>query len=131
MSEIRVATRPADRYGRTVPSARKMVTLGAVLTASITAWAAWASLGSADPVAYSTLSQRVVDQTLIDVTFQVSMPPGARAICTVRAVNTVSTPVGNVDVTVGPSTDRSFSVTVRLPTMEQAAAGDVKACVLA
>ena len=38
-------------------------------------------------------------------------------------------PAGNVDVTVGPSTNRSFSVAVRLPTMEQAAAGDVKACV--
>lgn len=131
MSEVRVATRPADRYGRAVPSQRKMVILGAVLVASITAWVAWASFGSGNPVTYSKLSQHVVDQTLVDVTFQVAMPPGKRAICTVRAVNTGRTPVGNVDVTVGPSTDRSFSVTVRLPTMEQAAAGDVKACVLA
>jgi hypothetical protein len=131
MGEIRVAARPVGRYGRTVPSQRKMVIVGTVLVILLTAWVTWATLGSGNPVTFSRLSQHVVGQTRTDVTFQISMPPGERAICTVRALNAGRTPVGTVDLPVGPSADRSFSVTVRVPTMEQATVGDVKACVLA
>jgi hypothetical protein len=109
-----------------------MVITGAILVSFITAWLAWDTIAASQAkVHHSKLAQRVVDVTRTDVTFQISVKPGQRVVCTVHALNAGKGIVGSVDVTAGPSAQEAFTVTVQVPTMEQAIGGDVKACVLA
>lgn len=134
MSQTPIATRPADRYGRasSPTSPRKMIILGAVLVTFITAWVFWGAFAfTSAKVSFSLLQQQVVDPTRTEVTFMISLDPGKKAACTVQALNAGKTIVGRVDVTVGPSTQKEFTSTVQVPTMEQAVGSQVKACVLA
>lgn len=133
MSQAGPLTRPAGRYGRSQPPSRRTMSLvGGILVISLTAWVGWIAVaGSGTAVRYAMLSDSVVGPGRTDVTFQITMDPGERAVCTVRARNANLTVVGWVDVPVGPSADRTFTASVRVPTMEQASGGEVKACVLA
>ena len=133
MSEARVATRPADRYRRpATPNRRLVAVIGGILVIFLTGWLGWIALSMSDnPVSFSLTGQEVPSPTEAVVTFQVSMDPGRRAVCTVRATDSAMTIVGWTDAPVGPSSQRTFTVTVRVPTMQQAAGGEVKACVLA
>jgi hypothetical protein len=133
MGQTPIATRPAGRYdGTSTGSSRTMISVGAVVVALITAWVIWDAFAlTSSTVASSIVSQRVVDPTRIDVTLTIVLDPGRKAVCTVHALNPGKTVVGNVDVTVGPSTQKEFTSTVQVPTMEQAAGSEVKACVLA
>jgi hypothetical protein len=109
-----------------------MIVLGTVLVTLLTVWAAWAVISFTNKsVHFSKLSDRVVDQTRTEITFQVTMPPGRRAVCTIRALNLGKTQVGVLDTTVGPSATKTFTATAQVPTMEQAAGVEVKACMLA
>jgi hypothetical protein len=98
----------------------------------LTVWVGWVVVSSSNhPITFSTLSHDVTNMTRTDVTLRITMEPGKRAICTVRARNADLTVVGSRDVTLGPSTERIFTSTVSVPTMEKASSGEVKACVLA
>ena len=133
MSQAGVVGRPADRYGRTTRSNRRTLTIvGTVFVILLTVWVAWIAVATSDPgVSYSAVSSSTGGQTQAEITLQITMDPGKKAICRVQAKDSAMTVVGWSSVTVGPSSQRTFTTTVSGPTMAQATATEVKACVLA
>lgn len=125
-------TRPPGRYGTPRALSRPVaIVLGGVLATLLTAWAAWVGLtAGTQPVRWSTMGATIVDETRTDVTFEVTMDRGRRAVCTVRALNAQQTVVGLLDVTIGPSPGDTLVVTTRVPTIERATTGGVRACAL-
>jgi hypothetical protein len=126
----------AERYGRPADPVRVrrrlMVTLVVFVTVAVAfvVWAAaargrgnveWTDLG---------LDQATLTPERATFTFQLALPAGDQAICTVRAVNERRTEVGRKDVVLGPSESGRLRTSVTLRTTERAAGGGVKACVL-
>lgn len=124
----------AARYGETAsPRQRRLrtrlvVVVAAVLGAAVVVWLA---IGVLQPdVTSQDVGFTVRDETSVEVVFDVHLPPGARATCTVEALSSGFGQVGLVDVEVGP-TDRSpVRVRVDVATSELAATGIVRDCAL-
>jgi hypothetical protein len=126
---------PAGRYGPE-PTARtrrwRVVGLVALVAAVIGALA-WVGGGVLrDPVQWRDVGYDVVDDTSIEVTFDVTKDPAASATCRVEALSKSYAQVGVADVAVGPSSSaqRTQRVTVDVPTAERAVTGVVKECTL-
>jgi Domain of unknown function (DUF4307) len=142
MSEATTPTPPADRYGtsrsrraatpsgtgrRIGPWARAAI--GAALAAAV-ALAAWFAVEQTRraPVSFDVIGFSVHGPEQVDVTFQVHMPPGTTAVCTVDALAESFAQVGTVDVPVGPSEERTSQHTVTVRTSEEATSGVVDRC---
>ncbi len=124
----------AQRYGLPTGAKRSRSTLMVLLVAFVVigvAFAVWGAASRDRANVYSTdlgLSEVSVDS--VTVTFQISLPAGRTAACTVRAVNVGLVEVGRKDVRVGPSESGQVRTSVTLRTTERADGGGVKACVL-
>ncbi|MFV2144689.1 DUF4307 domain-containing protein [Isoptericola sp. G70] len=140
MTSEQLPTVPAGRYGGAArasstpargPGRGAKVAIGVALAAAVGA-TAWFSLAqsAADPVTAEMVSFDVVDAERVDVTFQVHMPPGTTAVCTVDALSTSYAQVGTLDVPVGPADGRTSAYQVTVGTSEQATAADVTDCVV-
>jgi hypothetical protein len=144
MSEASTPTTPpADRYGASGRSRRPAaspgtakglslwarVAIGAALAAAV-ALAAWFAVEQTrrDPVSFDVIGFSVHGPEQVDVTFQVHMPPGTTAVCTVDALAESFAQVGTVDVPVGRSEDRTSQHTVTVRTSEEATSGVVDRC---
>jgi hypothetical protein len=127
------AAPPADRYGRR-PARRRHRSASAVVAAAVAvvgvSWAAWTAFGPRNAVRWSDGTLAVVDDGHATLSFDVTMAPGSRAVCTVRLFNGGMTEVGRKDVAAGPSDRRTFSVTASVPTFETASSGTVRACMV-
>jgi hypothetical protein len=128
-------TGPAARYGRPPSPARRRAAVGAavVLLLGAVAWALWTAIRlSDDPVSWDDVGFAVRADDRIEVTFDVhfndDVPPDARAVCTVHALNRIHAEVGLVDVVVGPASRGSIRLTTAVPTGERAVTGLVKDC---
>jgi Domain of unknown function (DUF4307) len=123
----------ADRYGHRSADTRRRLTLivvAAVLVAAGVGYAAWFSFDSAhSKVSWSEGQFTLVDDGHARLDFDVTTDPGTPVVCTVRMLNGGLTEVGRLDVTAGPATNRTFSVTATVPTFEAATSGTVRACV--
>lgn len=146
----------AERYGRAKPGAqqaaarpggddpwdeaddvrpRPKLSVGAriavalALTAGV-AIAAWFTIVDTqrDPVTFTDVGFSVTSAEAVDVTFDVSMPPGTEAVCTVTALSKSYAEVGAVDVEVGPDEARTTRHTVTVGTTELATTGIVDHC---
>jgi Domain of unknown function (DUF4307) len=124
-------TRPAGRYGD-VPDPRRrrlLVALAVAAVAAAVGLAGWVAVVQArSPVRWSDAGVRVVDDARTDVSYTVTTSPGRVVVCTVRALNDGRAVVGQVDATLGPSTQETFTVTTRVPTTERAAGAQIRAC---
>ncbi len=123
----------ADRYGRRddpVRTRRILVIALVVFVLAASSFAAWVALGRQDGVTWIDRGVEVLADDVATVSFQVSLPPGAQAICQVRAVDRTRADVGRQDVVVGPSTTGVVDLTVRLRTTQRADGGGVRTCVL-
>ena len=125
----------AERYGRSPADPRRtrrlLIGAFAAFTALGVGFAGWVGLHQAGRTVTWT-DQGFVgppDDAHATVSVQVTLPAGASAVCTVRAVNAVQTEVGRADVVVGPSASGVVRLAVPLRTSELATAGGVKACV--
>jgi len=139
MSEASTPTPPADRYGTTHRprrpssatglSTRVKVLIGVALAAAV-ALAAWFSIEQTrrDPVSFDVIGFSVQGPEQVDVTFQVHMPPGTTAVCTVDAVAESFAQVGTIDVPVGPSQERTTQYDVTVRTSEEATTAVVDRC---
>jgi hypothetical protein len=81
-----------------------------------------------DPVTFADVGFSVTSAESVEVTFDVSMPPGTEAVCTVTALSRNFAEVGAVDVEVGPDTARTVRHTVTVATTELATTGVVDSC---
>jgi hypothetical protein len=102
----------------------------AVALAAGVAIAAWFTIADTqrDPVTFTDVGFSVASPEEVDVTFDVSMPPGTEAVCTVTALSRNFAEVGAVDVEVGPDTARTTRHTVTIATTELATTGVVDHC---
>ncbi|PZR54295.1 DUF4307 domain-containing protein [Xylanimonas oleitrophica] len=98
----------------------------AVAVAAV-AWIA-ASQHQQNPVTGDVVSYRVVSAEEVEIDFQVSMPVGTTAVCTVEAMSSSFAQVGTMDVEVGPSETRTSRYSVTLRTSQQADTGVVEGC---
>jgi len=127
----------ARRYGRSRRSADPAVTRRRLMVSLVVfvvlgvGFAAWAAAGRGrGDVAWTDLGLSQVSDTSVTVSFQLALPPGRTATCTVRAVNEGLVEVGRRDVVLGPSGNGQLRTTVTLRTTQRATGGGVKACVL-
>lgn len=102
----------------------------ALALAAGVALAAWFTIVDTqrDPVSYADVGFSVTSAEAVEVTFDVSMPPGTEAVCTVTALSKNFAEVGAVDVEVGPEPARTTRHTVTVATTELATTGVVGDC---
>ena len=100
------------------------------LTAGV-AIAAWFTIVDTqrDPVTFTDVGFSVQGPEAIEVTFDVSKPPGDEAVCTVTALGASFAEVGAVDVDVPADAARTTRQTVTIETTELATTGVVDRCV--
>ncbi|MCP2264447.1 DUF4307 domain-containing protein [Promicromonospora thailandica] len=105
------------------------VAVATALAAGV-AIAAWFTIVDTrrDPVTFTDVGFSVASAEEVDVTFDVSMPPGTAAVCTVTALSRSYAEVGAVDVEVGPAQERTTRHTVTIATTELATTGLVDHC---
>ena len=131
MSQTSAPRTPAGRYGPE-PSARRRGLARAatvVLGLLAVAGAVWIGLGTGNaPVTWDDVGYSVRGPERVDVTFRVTMDPGATARCTVTALSSSYAEVGVVTVDVGPADGGTVERTVRVATQELAVTGVVDRC---
>ncbi len=126
----------AERYGRStdpLANRRRLTAVFVVFVVVAVAFMAWAAAGrSRGNVEWTELGMDNASLTPGSATFefQLSLPPGRQATCTVRAVNDRMTEVGRKDVVLGPTDSGRLITNVTVRTVELAAGGGIKACVL-
>lgn len=127
----RHADRYADRYGRREPGAgrRAGIAAAAVLVLLGVVWAGWIGVRQArTPVRWVESTVTTVDDGTAQLAFSVTTDPGNAVVCTVRMFNQGLTEVGRIDVTVGPSSGRTFRAVATVPTFERATSARIRAC---
>ncbi|WP_143762127.1 DUF4307 domain-containing protein [Isoptericola variabilis] len=140
MSDPAIPTPPADRYGTRGPGGQgadrrlgtgAKIAIGAALAAGV-AGAAWlaAEQTRQAPVTVDVVGFTVPSPEQIDVTFQVHMPRGTTAVCTVDALSQSYAQVGTLEVPVGPSEGLTSRHTVTVRTSEEATTAVVDRCVV-
>jgi hypothetical protein len=103
----------------------------AVFVVAVLGFAGWVSLErSRSGVNWIELGVVPHGSRSATVSFQVSLPSGRSAVCTVRAVNDALTEVGRTDVVVGPAPTGQVRLSTTVRTAETATGGGVKACVV-
>ncbi|WP_318842864.1 DUF4307 domain-containing protein [Myceligenerans pegani] len=129
----------ADRYGRpargTGPSGRPRlstgarIAIGAALAAGVAgaAWFAWSD-AQRNPVSFRDIGFSVESAEQVSVTFDVMMPPGTTAVCTITALDPSYAEVGSLDVEVGPGERDAIRVTAEVRTTQEATTGVVDHC---
>lgn len=123
----------ADRYGRK-PQNRKrnrrlFIGVVAALAAILVAFLVWAGLDQTGSTMESTdVGSTIVNDRAVEVSFQVSMPPGRTATCALQAQNDQHTVIGWKVVDVPASKVRTTSHTETVRTAERAVTGLIYQC---
>jgi hypothetical protein len=138
--DVTMSTDPlADRYGRpargTGPSGRPRLSVGARIAVAAAlsvgvagaAWFAWSD-AQRNPVSFREIGFSVKGPEQVSVTFDVLMPPGTTAVCTVTALSPNYAEVGSLDVEVGPGARDTIRVTADVRTTQEATTGVVDRC---
>jgi len=129
-----VSTLLQDRYGRpTTPGRRRLLlALGALALAVALAFIGWVTLLERPTVNWDDIGFDVVSDAQVTVTFDVNFSGAgterSAAVCTVQALNSLTTEVGLQDARVQPGPGGRVRATVTVPTSERATTGLVKAC---
>jgi len=105
------------------------IAVWAALAAAV-AVAAWFTVVDTqrDPVSFVDVGFSVTGPEEVEVTFDVSMPPGTGAVCTITALNRSFAEVGALDVEVAPQEARTTRHTATVATTELATTGVVDHC---
>ena len=125
-----------ERYGRT-PSRRLRARLvawvaGSAVAVVLIAWVVWAGLdGTNATIGTQDIAHTVIDDSHVEVRFDVTLPRGEGALCAVQALSEKFAVVGWKVIEVPPSdlANRSFTEVVR--TSELATTGLIYDCWLA
>jgi hypothetical protein len=125
---------PTERYGRRaagVARARWVKVVAVTAIAGAVAVAAWFAFAQSDgsPVTAEVVSFHVINSERMDVTFQVSMPAGSTAVCTLGALAQDFAQVGSHEVTVGPSTAGTAQYAATVQTSSLAVAATIDGCI--
>lgn len=118
-----------DRYGSQKSDRSLAWIVGGVLTVLALAWTVWWAISEAQPtIVTEEAALRVESNAEVYVTFNVTAPQGSTVSCTVRAVTDNLTEVGVKEVSIGPLTEESVSVTTLVATIQPATGASVGDC---
>ena len=125
-----------ERYGRTPGRGRRRRTIAIAVAAAFAlvfgAWVAWAGLlGDSASIEFTDVGHTVVDDSLVTVTWQVTVEPNTPVGCAVEALNESFSVVGWKVVALAPSTTRTRTFTEEVRTSERAVSGLIYRCWLA
>ena len=121
------------RYGRTRGNARRtrliLVSSAAAFAVVLVAWLVWGGLLSAnsDIEAVDT-GHTIVDDTLVQVRYQLTVEPGSPVSCAFQAQNSTFAIVGWNIVDVPPSERRTRTLGAEIRTTELAVTGLIYRC---
>jgi hypothetical protein len=121
------------RYGRTRGSALRKrwiaVGVGAAVAIAVVAWVVWVGLfsGTSDMEVEDT-GHRVVDDSLVQVRYQLTVEPGKTASCAAQALNSTFGVVGWRIVEVPASDRRTRSLGIDVRTTELPVTGLIYRC---
>ncbi len=124
----------AERLRRRYPPARihppVWIALAAVLLAALVGWVVWAGLDFSRPVVAAQLASfSASSDTKMTVTLTVDRTdPSVPVTCRVVAQSSDNQPVGEQQVTVGPSQAKVVDTTIELVTLRRAATAFVRDC---
>jgi hypothetical protein len=121
-----------QRYGRRPPGRRRvaLVVVLALVAAGAVAWAVWAVAGlSRASVSVGQVTVDASDPALVRVSFDVSVPGGRSAVCSVRATDAAGVVVGWADVRVAPAGSGAGTASVAVRTSMPASGGGVRDCI--
>jgi hypothetical protein len=130
------ATELDRRYGRTPQGTRRtrviLVSTAAAFAVVLVAWLVWGGLlsANADIEAIDT-GHTVVDDTLVQVRYQLTVEPGTPVSCAFQAQNSTFAIVGWKIVEVEPSQRRVRTLGAEIRTTELAVTGLIYRCWLA
>jgi hypothetical protein len=100
-----------------------------VLVAALGAWAIWAAIGqSSHAVSGIVRSYRIVSPHQLSVSVQIDRQSSAAVRCTVRAVASDHSTVGETAVTVPPGDSGETTLTVTVKTERPPAGADIGRC---
>lgn len=119
-----------ERYGRR-PAGKvpRAVLLGVIVVAALLAWAAWAAFGpTPDTVGAVVRSYDVKSQHLVSVTVDITRTTTAAVQCTVTAIATDHSQVGEGVVRLPAGDSGTTSVTLAVRTEREATTADVDTC---
>lgn len=121
------------RYGRTRPASRRtrviVIVSALAFVAVFAAWLLWAGiLGAPAQLQADDTAHKVIGDSAVDVTWQLTVEPGTDARCAVQALNSTFAIVGWKVVDVPASTARIRSLTERVLTTEPAVTGLIYRC---
>jgi hypothetical protein len=123
--------RPAERYGDVPSRRRRRVVVAAVAVLAVVgvAFVVWAGLAAAQrEVRWDDVGYRVVDDTTVELTFNVVKDPGATVECRLQALSGSFAQVGLATVEVGPAPERAVQRTATIRTQERAVTAVVDTC---
>lgn len=122
-----------ERYGRNPVNSRRTrliaLSTGAVALVVVTAWLLWAGLFSptSDIEAFDT-GHTIVDDSLVQVRYQLTVEPGATVSCAFQAQNSTFSIVGWNIVDVPASDRRVRTLGAEIRTTEMAVTGLIYRC---
>lgn len=121
------------RYGRTPAHSRRERTLGisalVVILVAATLWVWWVATEPGTAQLQSrTIGHEIVDDTQVDVIFEVSVEPGTTVECGIEALNSAYGIVGWVQLELPPSDAFTATHVVEVRTSEEATTGLVSEC---
>ncbi len=124
-SESGPATSPASSRR----SQRGWWIFGSVTIAIGVGVAIWFGLSaSVGRVTWTSVSYKIVDAKTAEITFDVDMPPGTEAVCTVRALARNFSTVGTLEVPIPAATDRTTVHRTTIATTSEAVTAVVQFC---
>ena len=130
------ATALDERYGRTPALSRRRRTIAIVVACGFAlvfgAWVVWAGLlGDSAAIEFRDVGHEIVDDSLVNVTWQVTVEPNTPVSCAVEALNESFSVVGWKVLDVAASTQRTRTFTADVRTSELAVTGLIYRCWLA
>lgn len=120
-----------ERYGRTVDPVRRRLGWGAVIAGAAIGigWLGWTAVsGSIDAVSVDDLGFEVRSPHAVEVSFQLSAPPGRDVACAVQALDEDFGIVGWKIVRYEGDGSHAMSRTEAVPTVSEATTGLVESC---
>lgn len=118
------------RYGKKTANTRLLRPLAYLAVFLLAVGAVLLGLANWSPIQSTTIGFRVVSPWQTEVDFEIQMPPGEVAECTLEALNNSFAVVGHIKRSFGPFDQLITSHTVSLNTYEEAVTGLVDECSL-
>lgn len=118
----------AQRYGVKRTNPKRNRTLAIIGVGLMTIIAAWFGYANHSPVSYQDLGYRVLNDTRVEVDFELNRPAGVDVVCSIEALNNQFAPVGWIELVIPASDTTTVRNTVTLNTTELAVTGLVDEC---